>query len=69
MSATRKQVELIEELQLREAKIPENDHGNPDSSMFESVANADRYIKKHGHLMGRCATGTNISDWGGVLNA
>ncbi len=69
MPASKRQIELIEELQNRGAPIPENDHGNPDSSMFESVTGADKYIKKHGHLMGKYATKTSQGDWGGVLNA
>ncbi len=66
--ATRKQIELIEEIQLRGAPIPENDHGNPDDSMFESFEAADKYIKQYGHFMGKCTTKTNPGDWGGVLN-
>lgn len=45
MSASPKQIKLIEKLQDLGAPIPENDRGNPDSSMFDSVENADAYIK------------------------
>lgn len=67
-SATKKQVELIEKLQSRGATIPENDHGNPDNSMFESIDNADSYIKKWGYLMRSCSTQLRSDEWGGVLN-
>jgi len=69
MSASRKQTELIDELQTRGATIPENDHGNPDDSMFDSVEQADAYIKKWGHLMGQGRTNMRIDEYGGIPNA
>lgn len=68
MSATRKQIKLIEELQNRGAPIPCTDSGNPSNEMFDSVANADKYIKEHGHLMRSYRTNIRPDVWGGVLN-
>jgi len=56
MSATKKQVELIEELQNRGAVIPCDDHGNPSTAMFDSIMGADEYIKEWGHLMRQYST-------------
>lgn len=69
MSATPKQIALIEELQNRGAAIPATDSGNPDNSMFESVQAADAYIKQWGHLMRKGRTSLSAGEWGGVLNA
>ena len=68
MSASRKQIALIEELQSRGAAIPAKDNGNPDWSMMDSVDTADAYIKQWGHLMGRSSTKLSAADWGGVPN-
>jgi|TARA_R110000851_G_scaffold326279_1_gene494796 hypothetical protein len=78
MSASKKQIELIEKLHNKGAPIPENDHGNPDGSMFESVENADKYIKKYGHFISS-GLGYNSTykpsdtvgpgEWGGVYNS
>ena len=73
-SATERQAELIVRLQNKGAPIPENDHGNPDNSMFESVENANKYIKKYGSYinggLGEEAnlTGLSAGEWGGVYN-
>ena len=69
MTASRKQIALIEKLQERGAVIPETDSGNPDNSMFETVLAADAYIKQWGHLMRRASTTMRADDMGGVLNA
>jgi hypothetical protein len=50
MSATVKQIRLIELLQNKGATIPSDDGGDPDMSMMDSVAAADAYIKKWKHL-------------------
>lgn len=68
MSASPKQVKLIDELQSRGATIPADDRGEPDFSMFDSVAAADAYIKQWGHLMARHRTKTTAADWGGIPN-
>lgn len=68
MTATRKQVKLIEDLQSRGAPIPCTDHGNPDGSMFESVSNADKYIKQNIHYIKVHTTLCRPDEWGGVLN-
>lgn len=69
MTASTKQIALIEELQSRGAVIPENESGNPDDSMFHSVKAADAYIKQWGHLMRRNRTSVRADEWGGVANA
>ena len=68
MKATKKQCELIDEMQDRGALIPENDHGNPDGSMFETVENADSYIKQWGYLMRKSSTDMRADEWGEVSN-
>jgi hypothetical protein len=68
MTASKKQIALIEELQTRGTLIPENDHGNPDNSMFESVRSADSYIKQWGHLMRQHSTSMRADEWGGIPN-
>lgn len=80
MPATEKQAELIVRLQNKGAPIPENDHGNPDNSMFESIENADKYIKKYGSYIngglgyvygdfgGNVNKEAGAGDWGGVYN-
>lgn len=65
---TKRQVELVTELQDRGAPIPETDHGNPDNSMFESFEGASAYIKEHGHLMQKHSNKLRADEWGGVLN-
>jgi len=69
MSATRKQAELIDKLMERGATMEETDHGNPDCSMYDSVAQADAYIKKLGYLMHQSRTNMRIDEYGGIPNA
>lgn len=68
MAATKKQIDLICKLQERGALIPETHHGNPDSSMFESVQAADKYIKQWGHLMSESSTSMSPGEYGGIPN-
>lgn len=68
MSASPKQIALIEKLQNRGAPIPCNDSGEPCFAMFDSVQNADAYIKEHGHLMRKYNTNMRADELGGVLN-
>ena len=68
MSATKEQCRLIDELMTLGASIPENDHGNPDDSMYDSIQQADVYIKKWIYLMARYTTKARADEWGGVLN-
>jgi len=75
MAATDKQIRLIEELHLRGAIIPCDDDGDPDFSAYDSIQQADAYIKKWGHLM-NSSTPRNKSykpncrmdEWGGIPN-
>lgn len=78
MTCTEKQAKLIQDLQTAGAPIPENaGQSGPDNSMFDSVANADAYIKAHYHFLypeGRvsrsraAAKESRADDWGGVWN-
>lgn len=68
MSATKRQIEFIEKLQELGATIPCNDHDNPSAEMFESVANADKYIKQWGHLNLKNYTKLRPDEYGGVPN-
>ncbi len=68
MSASKKQIELIEELQSRGAAIPSSDTGNPDDSMFLSIAAADAYIKQWGHLMRKHSTKMRPGELGDIPN-
>lgn len=68
MGASKKQVELIEQLMGRGAAIPSKDGGDPDWSMYKSVAEADAYIKQWGHLMARGRTSMSAADYGGIPN-
>jgi len=71
MSATNKQIRLIEKLHDRGAVIPEDYRGNPDFSAYDSIQQADAYIKKWGHLMrysGQQSTECRMDDWGGIPN-
>ena len=46
------------------------DHGNPDSSMFESVAAAHKYIQANRHYMKKFnGTKMRADEYGGVYNA
>lgn len=48
MSASPKQIKLIEDMQTAGAPIPEHPQfDRPDDIMFHSVENADRYIKEN----------------------
>jgi hypothetical protein len=68
MPASERQIELIDKLQCLGAPIPEDDHGNPDSSMFKSVENADEYIKKHLWRLAQCQTTMSAAEYGGIPN-
>lgn len=68
MSASRKQIALIEELQARGAVIPADDDDNPDNSIMDSVEAADAYIKKWGHLMRKYSTKSSAADYGNIPN-
>jgi hypothetical protein len=68
MSATKKQIALIDELQNRGAPIPETDSGNPDFSMFDSVRAADQYIKQYGYLMQTLSTKMRSDEFGCIPN-
>lgn len=68
MSATKKQIALIDELQNRGAPIPETDRGNPELSMFDSVRAADQYIKQYGYLMRTLSTKMRSDEFGGIPN-
>jgi hypothetical protein len=69
MSATEKQIQLIELLQNKGATIPSDDGGNPDMSMMDSVQAADAYIKKWKHLFsGRPAFAGRMDELGEVPN-
>jgi hypothetical protein len=69
MSATEAQCKYIDDLMTLGAVIPCDDHDNPDDSMYESVANADAYIKQWRHLTHTIPT-TNLraDEWGGIPN-
>lgn len=74
MSATSKQIKLIDDLMTEGAPIPADDDGDPDFSMYDSVEQADVYIKQHYHFLARKAglikTGKRIrsDEYGDVLN-
>lgn len=68
MSATKRQIEFIEKLQELGAPIPCDDHDNPSTEMFESVVNADKYIKQWGHLNLKNYTKLRPDEYGGVPN-
>ncbi len=72
MTCTSKQALLIDKLQERGATIPCKEGGSdaPDFSMLDSVAQADVYIKKWGHLMDRGGhyVSCTAADWGGIPN-
>ncbi len=65
---TKKQINLINELQLLGASISCDDHGNPSNSMFETIENTDTYIKKWIYLKRKNRTFMSQSDYGGVYN-
>jgi hypothetical protein len=69
VTASLKQVQLIERLQDLGAAIPSKDGGDPDLSMMDSVPAADAYIKQWMHLLsnGPCTT-TRMEEWGNVPN-
>jgi len=72
MTASKKQIKLIEDLLAAGATYPENDNDNPSFSMYESVAEADKFIKMHYRLLlPKVFAGKRNSpaEWGGVLNA
>jgi len=74
MSASRKQIKLIEDLMNKGAPIPSNDGGNPDLSMFDSIQAADAYIKANYHYLSKkthlCKIGKQCrpDEYGEVLN-
>jgi hypothetical protein len=68
MSASKKQIKLIDELQKRGAPIPQPNSGNPDLSMFASVLAEDQYIKQYGYLMRKLNTKMRPDDFGGIPN-
>ena len=68
-TATKRQIELINELQNRGAIIECTYSGNPDNSMFTSFEKADVYIKKWGYLMRQSRTNLSQSEYGGIYNA
>lgn len=52
MSATQKQIKLIEDIMEAGCPIPEHPQfDRPDSTMFESVEAADKFIKKNKHYL------------------
>jgi hypothetical protein len=50
MGATNNQIELIEILLETGATMECDDKGNPDTSFYDSVELADKFIKKWGNL-------------------
>ena len=82
MSATPKQIKLIEDMQSAGAPIPEHPQfDRPDDSMFKSVEAADAYIKANMEFYHKVVKAgaverslTEISnrlspaDWGGIPN-
>jgi len=51
MRPTDEQIQLIDRLQLLGAIVPEDDHGNPSSAMFEDANAAQFYIAEWSHLI------------------
>lgn len=74
MSATAKQIKLIDDLMNVGAPIPSKDGGDPDMSMYDSVEQAAAYIKQHYHRLAIKAGLSKMSqhitpdEWGGVPN-
>jgi len=68
VSCTTKQELLIDKLQTLGATIESDADGDPDFSYLDSVANADKYIKKWIHLYRSCVTKCSAQDWGGIPN-
>lgn len=84
MPASPKQIKLIEDMQEIGAPIPASDNGDPSNKeLFESVENADKYIKANlsfrSQLMRRAELkrwcdqvvydGFGPGDWGGICNS
>lgn len=79
MSASSKQIKLIQDLQSLGAPIPEHPvFDRPDDSMFHSVVAANKYIKQHYHLLlvkangkktlDEIASRVSAQDWCGIPN-
>ena len=67
--ATQAQCKYIDDLMTLGADIPCDDHDNPDSSMYDSFAQADAYIKKWKHLgHKKPSTSLRADEWGGIPN-
>jgi len=69
MKATKAQCKYIDNLMKVGAVIPCDDHDNPDSSMYDSVHQANAYIQKWKHLTyRRPTTSLSAGEWGGIPN-
>jgi hypothetical protein len=70
MSATKAQIKFIDDLMTLGADIPcDSEMDKPDFSMYDSIAQADAYIKKWQHLLRRVpTTKLRADEWGGIPN-